>query len=477
MNPAIKIALGILIIVSSLPAQASFNKAKKIYNRSRNNTAKLAIELHRADLYFSSAIFLREHLNKRRPLNRKLEDLALDLTFKAGLPSFKGLKQRVYRHYSKSPSLSFILGLKRFQNKNYKRAIQALRNIPSSHPLGPESSFIRGSAYSLRKNIKKASYYYQQCGKYSKKKREKNKDEKLNHYFNVVAESCLTHQARLHYQKKDYDKALQTYNQIPKTSYLWPSLLLEKAWASYQKKDYNRALGILVTYKSPLMSSYFFPEADVLRALSYYHLCLWQESLKIIDEYYDVHLKRAQYLKPILLRHKRSPSYFINLMSLSPNQLEKINPFIRSLVTQIRKKTKVALELSTLAKAQKELASIQKLSRSRLVSKLKKQLPQTIKWHKASLNYHIKKQMFAFMNDMTQFSLALSNIKLKIISQKRAYVKKYLSEAPKGSRVQGSLRNVSRSVDQYFYKFHGEFWADELGDYSFGLKSQCKKEI
>ena len=27
---------------------------------------------------------------------------------------------------------------------------------------------------------------------------------------------------------------------------------------------------------------------------------------------------------------------------------------------------------------------------------------------------------------------------------------------------------------QYFWNFNGEFWADELGDHVFSLKSECK---
>ena len=32
---------------------------------------------------------------------------------------------------------------------------------------------------------------------------------------------------------------------------------------------------------------------------------------------------------------------------------------------------------------------------------------------------------------------------------------------------------VERNEKQYFWDFNGEFWADELGDYVFALKSEC----
>ena len=48
---------------------------------------------------------------------------------------------------------------------------------------------------------------------------------------------------------------------------------------------------------------------------------------------------------------------------------------------------------------------------------------------------------------------------------------KALAEA---SRMRGSDSNVSRKSNQYFFDFNGSFWADELGDYSFGLQTACK---
>ena len=65
------------------------------------------------------------------------------------------------------------------------------------------------------------------------------------------------------------------------------------------------------------------------------------------------------------------------------------------------------------------------------------------------------------------------NLKLELLSKKRdeIYNAKALAEAP---RARGSDANVNRKSNQYFFDFNGSFWADELGDYSFGLQSSCK---
>ena len=95
-------------------------------------------------------------------------------------------------------------------------------------------------------------------------------------------------------------------------------------------------LGLLVTYRSPLMSSYFFPEAEVLSSLSYFRLCLWGDSLKLIDQYYNVYRPHSDALKAILLKNKRSYTYFLKLLLAPIKENEDMNPFVRNLMTQMK---------------------------------------------------------------------------------------------------------------------------------------------
>ena len=58
---------------------------------------------------------------------------------------------------------------------------------------------------------------------------------------------------------------------------------------------------------------------------------------------------------------------------------------------------------------------------------------------------------------------------LEVLAQKKA--KLYSFE--KDNRSRGDIKYIQRNEKQYFWDFNGEFWADELGDYVFALKSEC----
>lgn len=469
-----------LTFMMSLSANALVAKAQKMYldaekknsGKASNHNAYIAQELYKSKYYFSSVVFAKEHLIEGKDFTKEFENLLEELVLKTGTMSFYGLTPSVLNKYE-SPSLKFILGLRQFNYKNYKQSIKALKEVPNAHRFGPEARFMQGSALGLINEFPEAKKQYTECIELAANFEDQAENKKLKRYFAILRESCLIHQARLLFKERDYEGSLAAYEAIPKTSYRWPYILLEKAWAAYHMGDYNRTLGLLVTYRSPLMSSYFFPEAEVLSSLAYFKLCLWQDSLELINQYYNVYRPHSDELKKILLANKSSHTYFIKMLMSPIKEMEGMNPFVRNLMTQVRKKIKFSLDLINLKKAQNELKYIRKLKSNPFTDKLKEAVTGSVSWRTKHLNHYIKKQMFSFINDMHRFSYEMFNIKLEVMSLKRDLV--YTNQNLISDRGRGSYENVNRSSKEHFYIFNGEFWGDELGEYSFGLKSNCQR--
>jgi tetratricopeptide (TPR) repeat protein len=467
----------ILFALYSSQSLALMVNAEKLYNEGKkkgdvNANAYIAEELYKSKYYFSSVVFAKEHLIEGKTFSTEFENLLEELVLKTGTMSFYGLKAEILEKYP-SPSLRFILGLRQFNYKRYDKAIKALENVPNQHRFGPEARFMQGSALNLTNDFEGAKKQYIKCVELASDFEEQSENTKLKRYFAIVKESCIIHQARLLFKDRKYDEALKAYEEIPKTSYRWPYILMEKAWSAYHTGNYNRTLGLLVTYRSPLMTSYFFPEAEVLSSLSYFKLCLWNDSLKLIDQYYNVYRVHSDALKNILLQNKSSHTYFLKLLLAPIKEKEKINPFVRNLMTQIRKKIKFSLDLVNYKKAQNELKYVKKLKSSEFTDKLDEAVTGALAWRTKHLNHYIKKQMFSFINDMHKYSYEMFNIKLEVMSLQRDLV--YNNETLISNRSRGSHENVQRSSAEHFYTFNGEFWADELGEYSFGLRSNCKR--
>jgi hypothetical protein len=164
----------------------------------------------------------------------------------------------------------------------------------------------------------------------------------------------MTMAPRRLYKEGKYTEALQGWGKVSKGAYKWPSLLLERAGGYYNVQDYNRTLGLLVTYKSPLLSSYSYPEAEVLTALAYFRLCLYDDALVVVDQYYNDYKPRTEALEALLKQHQNSQDYFYKLMVMSPAERGQLHPFVRQLATQVFHRPRFALDYASLQAVQAE---------------------------------------------------------------------------------------------------------------------------
>ena len=395
-----KVLITTLLFTLCLPSFALVKKAEKYFlkSKSRNKNAYIAQELYKSRYYFSAVVFAKEHLIEGKTFSKEFENLLEELVLKTGTMSFYGLNEKVLSRYP-SPSLHFIRGLRLFNYKKYKGAIRALKKVPATHRFSPEALFMLGSAQNLVNDFNAARSSYTSCTKKAESLEDQAKNTKLKRYFAIVRESCIIHQARLLFKERKYEASLAAYDNIPKTSYRWPYILLEKAWAAYHLGNYNRTLGILVTYRSPLMTSYFFPEAEVLSSLAYFKLCLWGDSLNLIEQYYKVYRPHSDALKNILVAHKSSHTYFLKMLSRPIKEMESLNPFVRNLMTQVRKRVKFSLDLVNYKKAKNELKYVNKLKKSAFTKKLQTAIKGSVAWRTKHLNHYIKRQMFGFINE------------------------------------------------------------------------------
>jgi tetratricopeptide (TPR) repeat protein len=468
------IALLIALFVAA-DASASAKGAYELYQKDKTKTRdkKIAHELIEGNYYFSAIPYINTYLENNSEIDAELEADIETLVIKTGTMAVLNLDEKRLESFN-IPSISLILGTRLFNKDQNAKAYEILSRIPETHQFSGEAALIKGTIRNMeRKNIE-ALNLYQSCVNKSSALESSAKGEKLKRYYNYLKETCIIRTARIKIEEKKYEDALVTYEQIDKRSYKWPYVLMDQAWAHYYLKDYNRALGLTVTYKAPLLQSYFFPEAEVLMALSYYNLCLWDDSLKVVDHFYDVYQPKAQALKDILGKNKASHTYFLDLYYADTETRENLNPFIRNLITQTRKQVKFNLDLASLKAAKDELALLKKLkNKNDFTENLEANLGQTIGFISAKINFYIKKEIFTFINEIHKHSFSMFNLKLELLSKKRdeIYNAKALAEA---SRMRGSDSNVNRKSNQYFFDFNGSFWADELGDYSFGLQTACK---
>lgn len=366
------------------------------------------------------------------------------------------------------PSSQLIMAKRNLYLNKYSYALKRLDLIPNSNRFYPESLLVKGTVYFNLKKYKSAAKEFNNCFEKAQE-REKFFKSKIKRYYAVIKESCAINIARIYFNSKKYEQAIKFYEKIPKNSFMWPYTLIQKAWAYHHIKEYNRSLGILMTYDSPLLESYFEPEAQTLKALNYYELCQYEDALRVIDTFYKVFKPRADKLKSIINKGKNTPLYFHKLMKTPTDKLTNVNRFIRNLKTQASKRVKYNLDMYTVANLKKEYEITKDNKDRQTLREINHDLLEQI-------NHYLKVSFYRFLNDIYEQSQNLFSIKLEVLSNAREQV---YDQVKRVTLKRGDAKNIKRKANQEYWGFKEEFWADELGEYSFSLESKCKlkKEV
>lgn len=296
---------------------------------------------------------------------------------------------------------------------------------------------------------------------------------------------CVAGVARGFYQGKNYPEAESWYDQVEIQSFVWPQVLYERAWSAIARGDYNRALGRLVTYKAPGLSWFHDSEVEMLRSISYLQMCIYDEVEKESAFFMGKYGKLGQQIKGLLDEAAGgSPRALVRLFTRGLNAMNSkihsedplqqvMNRFVRSpqFVSLAQSGDKVRREVGY-------LNSLGESGRRGLGGFLRDVL--TWRWQTAQEAGGI------FMRERlsTEYKALLANVsiidivKLEMLRRSRSQVERLATNVNAGQDVwgnkrRGSLGRPSVKNTQYFYDFNGEFWADELGDYTFALRPEC----
>ena len=461
----------LLSAVVSLPSLAGYAEAQKkfgVSNASLTGHRDLIIEISEDGYYFSLIPWVKEYLAKYNKVDSDL-DRSIDHVMNAvGVKTFESLPESMLKKVN-SPNVRYILAKRYLSASNYSAVEGILSKVEAKHPAYPFVTHLLGVNYSHKGDYKGAVAAFNDCVNASEKRISKIDDDSYRNQMGQNKDYCLAGIARAYYGMGEYKQAELSYIDIPKESIIWPTILFEEAWNSFQLKNYNRTLGKLVTYKAPVMDFVFNPEVEVLKAISYLKMCLYDDARSIADDFYSIHNKKSEDLRKFILRHGKNYKYYYELMANFESGKEPTDAYVLRSLKSIQKDGAYLELRASLTNAIKEYKRIQNLPKSNLKNQMMRNIRTVLDEYKSTLGAYVRSSMVTKYAEFFRAFQDMSYIKLEVLAQRKEQL--YKNETQNRSR--GDLKYIERNDKQYFWNFNGEFWADELGDYVFALRSEC----
>lgn len=392
-------------------------------------------------------------------LEKALENIALV----AGSRNFLGFSEdQLLKH--RYDFIYYIVARKSFLKGEYEKAESYLKRIPAKNVFYPMSIQMTATLAALKNQDERAQILFDKCKKISDEKLV-DAEDRIKDQYKFVSQQCLMGKSRVLYGMKKFKEAEKSYMSLSKKSYLWPNILYEESWNSFEQKSYNRSLGKVATYKAPQLRYAYRPDVDVVRAMSYMQMCLYDDASDTVDSFYKIYEPIAKYLESALLKYNKDPQYYYNLALAGMSQDGPLNDFIKGTLKEVD--TYYLNE--NLNNAKKELQYVQQKFKGRAQDVLENTESEFIESQKDLIGRIIRTKFKKFATDIRDSLQDMSFIKLEILGKKKSAI--YQGKEIKGKR--GDVEYLKRNRDQYFWTFKKEFWADELGDYVFALASEC----
>lgn len=462
----------LFLLIFSVIAQASFENIKARLDRGRisfSNYPVIINNLISNGHYYSAIPWAKEYLaNSGTKIDRNF-DIALEkLLTIVGINQFETMPIE-FLDRSNANNAKYTIAKKYFRKEDYDRSIYQLKKINVDSNIYPFSLNMLGTIYSLKNDQNSAISYFEDCVSFTKKEINRNKG-RVKRQLSANMDYCTLGLARANYAKKNYEKSELLYLDIPKSSGVWPHIVYEEAWNSYYQGNFNRTLGKLVTYKAPLFRGFYNPEIDVLNALTYYRMCLFDDANKIAEDFYKEYLNSANSLRNFLLKRGKDYMYYYKLMARLEDGSERSSSLLVKLLHVIEKEEAYQEIKGHLLAVSDEFRSIRSQRDSRTRRILLRNSAEVLKTQKRLLGSYVRGRLVGLYADVYKAFQNMSFIKLEILAKQK---EKLYSMEEKTSEKRGDVKYLERNEKQYFWNFNGEFWADELGDYVFALKNQC----
>jgi tetratricopeptide (TPR) repeat protein len=382
----------------------------------------------------------------------------------------------------------FSLGKAAILKDDMNRAIEYLNQVKSGSRLYPHSLELRGTALTIQGRLDEAVDDFRDCQKYAplvitEPDTESARYRSQTNEAKDLEARCMADEGRAWYQGEKFDEAEKAYDKIPKASRVWPEILFEQAWNAFAKREFNRTLGKLVTYKAPALDFVFNSEVEVLRAQTFLSLCLYDDTQKSIDDFTSRYTEIGRETKRFVESNASNLEAFYQLGIRTLREPRSTKDPVGRLVNRFVRGpyfTDLSAQDTMLEKERSVINGFARMSGANANAGLSAFLTEVLRWRRKTIHQlggaYVKNSLIDHHAVLVADFEKVSFIRLETLSRaKNKLIQKTQKLASEeDERTRGVVR-PSRKDNQMFWSFNGEFWNDELGDYIFGLESECAK--
>ena len=372
--------------------------------------------------------------------------------------------------------LYYLMGVRLYEKDQLARARKYFAQISSKSDLYLRAKYYEGVIYNEQGRLKSAVRSFRDIVRSEvqvSNSRELQRVKDIQNY-------ALLNIARIYYGIQRFDEAVKYYELVERDSKYWPESLFEAAYANFLRNDINSALGQVLTVNSPAyMNDEYIPEATILKALTFFNLCEYNEVERILIKFDKKHRPMYDEMKSFVQEYasKEGKKMADQAYERYFEEAAKGSHLDRAFFNTALNNRDLAALVNRLDMLDNEIGLINEQKtrwRDSIGNHLKKVLERDRQNYKRRAGLVMLREMArqtAYLGDLlTQSEI----IRFEVVDAQRLDYQYKMANPDLDEQLNETAIDFATSVDYIYWPFNGEFWADELGYYHYAEQGNCK---
>jgi hypothetical protein len=272
-------------------------------------------------------------------------------------------------------------------------------------------------------------------------------------------------------------QSVESWTKVEQASEYWLDSLFESSWAFFLADEYSRALGNVHTLYSPYFEDSFYPEALVLKAVTFFVNCQVDNAEATVAQFHSSYDPVKQELDAVLRKHQDNADFFQFLKKVQHGEAD-LSPRVRPIVATALSDRTVLQHLEYVAILDKEEARLGKSGDEFQGSPIGEKILEDVALARAfavdQAGDLARGRYKRLIRELRDLSNQVDTVELEIATFRRGQIDQELQQ-------QMSLAKQSRGGDvnvdeeHQLWPFNGEWWRDELGFYRQQVTNLCTR--
>ena len=272
-------------------------------------------------------------------------------------------------------------------------------------------------------------------------------------------------------------QSVESWTKVDQSSEYWLDSLFESSWAFFLADEYSRALGNVHTLYSPYFTDAFYPEALVLKAVTFFVNCQVDNAEATVVQFHDLYDPVKQELDEVLRKHQDNADFFAFLQRVQRDEAD-LSPRVRPIVETALSDRTVLQHLEYVDLLDEEQERLNRSSQTFQDSPVGGQILQDIALAKAfavdQAGDLARGRYKRLIRELQDLSNQVDTVELEIATFRRGQIDQELQQQMTLAQ-QSKGGDVNVDEEHQLWPFNGEWWRDELGFYRQQVTNLCTR--